>query len=207
MKFTRQTVFLILVGTIILVLSIISSKNQISSSKKLKRGLVSSFAKKFKKARISNTKSKSRSKAVEDKYLPNIKGENKLFVPIRLKFVHVDEKIEYNKRASPMSDDNYIKFMSMVIKPVEEYFKKVISLYPVSGKTGATCQTQVPDITPEGKKMVQFRQKADDFIENHVSLTKIILLSYFNHKYYIKMLYYLGLCFLYCLLSRKRYDS
>lgn len=175
MKFTRTSLLLITIATLMLVISTFLAKRHKSTYGKVNKYSSSSYAKKFNKAKKFNSKLKTKTQSktkIDPKFLPNAKGDNNLFAPIRLKFVHVDEKVEFNKRQSPMSEDNYIKFMSMVIKPVEEYFKKVISLFPISGKTDALCQTQVPDMTPEGKKMVQFRQKADDFISNHVSFNK-----------------------------------
>ena len=173
MKFPRSS-FIITISLIIILCIININSYQSSTTNVKRKNLNNSYSKKFNTVR--KLKAKLKSKKVDDKFLPNLKGENNLFAPIRLTFIHVDEKIEYNKRKSPMSEENFVKFMSIVIKPVEEYFKKVVSLFPVSEKTGANCQTQVPDMTPEGKKMIQFRQKADDYISNHVKKFKLTIL-------------------------------
>lgn len=132
-------------------------------------------------------KLKYKTTAIDRKFLPYTQpikeerektkeNESKLFQPIRINFVHVDEKIEYQKRKSPFDEETYRKFLEIVMNPVNDYFKKIIKVYPLGDDVDVQCESMVQD---KNKNKIAFRQKIGQFIKNFV-INPLLIYECFN---------------------------
>jgi hypothetical protein len=106
------------------------------------------------------------------KYLPFVNGKvNSEFKPIKIKFVHVDNKVELKKKNSEFDDDTYHAFYNLVMKPVAEYFEKLLKVYPLSKlkdaiSPGQKCLSMFKDSHKTTRK---FKVDLKEALEDNVS--------------------------------------
>lgn len=109
-----------------------------------------------------------------NKYLPFVnKKINSEFEPIKIKFVHVDGTVELSKKNSAFTKDTYNSFFQLVMKPVVDYFKDLLKVYPLSKVKDAIgpdqkCASMFTDGNKETRK---FQVNLKEALEDNVSLS------------------------------------
>lgn len=113
----------------------------------------------------ANTDQLTRTKDLDKNAIP--KQGAKFFEPMRINYVLVDASVETTKKPSLADKAFFDEFNKQIMKPVDDYVRKLIKVYRFDINSGSKCETAVSDSA--GNKF-GFSVQMDDYLKGYVRL-------------------------------------